>query len=135
MISSVYASVLALWIVLLSLRVIRLRRSKRIRLGDGGDPEMQAAIRAQGNSTEYVPIALILLFLLEFNSGNYLIIHMAGIALVTGRILHYKALKDNNLRLRVLGMQCTIFTIIALALLNLGYAVYRYMVYEHIINL
>lgn len=135
MISSVYASVLALWMVWLSLRVVRLRRAKKVRLGDGGDPELLAAIRAHGNSTEYLPVALILLFLLEMNSGYFLLIHIGGIALLTGRILHFRALKDDNIRYRVLGMQFTIFTIIALAILNMGYAFYRYLVYEHIISL
>ncbi len=43
MISSLYAAMLALLIVWLSLRVIKLRREKKVRLGDGGEPELQAA--------------------------------------------------------------------------------------------
>ncbi|MGR9088197.1 MAG: MAPEG family protein [Gammaproteobacteria bacterium] len=48
MISSLYASLLALLIVWLSLRVIMIRRTKKVRLGDGGEPELQTAIRAHG---------------------------------------------------------------------------------------
>lgn len=70
MISSFYAAILALLIVWLSLRVIKLRRIKKVRLGDGGEPELQVAIRAQGNATEYVPISLILLVLLELSGAH-----------------------------------------------------------------
>ena len=126
MVSSVYAAILALWILWLSLRVIRLRQKKKVRLGDGGDPELRAAIRVQGNATEYIPIALILLFLLEMNGASEVLINLAGICLITGRAFHYRALTLDNIRLRRLGMQFTIFTIIALSLLNIVYAVYNY---------
>ena len=124
MTSSIYASILALWIVWLSIRVVKLRRKKKVALGDGGDSELLAAIRTQGNATEYLPIALILLILLELNEGYYILIHLAGLALLAGRLLHQRALEKNNISNRVLGMRLTLFTIIGLALLNAGYLVY-----------
>lgn len=126
MISSIYAAVLALWILWLSLRVIKLRRKKKIRLGDGGDPELRAAIRIHGNAIEYIPIALILLFLLEMNGAGKVLINLAGVCLIIGRVFHYRALTLDNIRFRALGMQFTIFTIIALSLLNILYSVYNY---------
>ncbi len=45
----VCAGLLGLLGVALTLKVGRLRGQKRINLGDGGDPEMLAAIRAHGN--------------------------------------------------------------------------------------
>ena len=68
MLSSLYAALAALLIVRLSLGVIKLRRAHKVRLGDGGVPELEAAIRAQGNAVEYLPISLILLLLL----GRYI---------------------------------------------------------------
>lgn len=124
MISSIYAALLAFWIVWLSLRVIKLRRAKRIRLGDGGDPELQTAIRMQGNATEYVPLSLILLVLLELDQAHAALVHLGGVALVAGRMAHARGLLTDNLRYRVLGMQLTIFTLIGLAMLNLAYLVY-----------
>jgi uncharacterized protein len=123
MISSIYAALAALWIVWLSLGVIKVRRARQVKLGDGNEPELQAAIRAQGNATEYIPIALILLVLLELNSAYAALIHVGGIALLAGRIVHAKGLLTDNLRYRVLGMQTTIFTIIGLAVANVVYAV------------
>ncbi|MGZ8165462.1 MAG: MAPEG family protein [Methylobacter sp.] len=122
--SSFYAALSALLIVWLSLRVIKLRRAKKVRLGDGGEPELQVAIRAQGNATEYIPISLILLILLELSGAHLALVHSGGIAMLVGRIVHARGLLTGNLRYRVLGMQVTIFTLIGLAFANLGYAVY-----------
>lgn len=124
MISSLYAALSALLIVWLSFRVIKLRRAKKIRLGDGGEPELQIAIRAQGNATEYIPISLILLVLLELNGAHMALVHTGGIAILAGRLLHAKGLLTESLRYRVLGMQVTIYTLIGLGVANLAYAVY-----------
>lgn len=125
MITSIYAALLALLIVWLSLRVIKRRRATRVLVGDANDPGLQAAIRAHANATEYVPVALILLLLLELGGGHYALLHAAGLALLTGRLLHARALLTESVRLRVLGMQFTLFTIIGLAVLCLAYIGYR----------
>lgn len=125
MLSSIYAALLALLIVRLSLGVIKLRRTEKVRLGDGGVPALQNAIRAQGNATEYVPISLILLILLELNGGHALLIHLGGVTILAGRLLHAKGLLTENLRFRILGMQLTVYGLIGLAAANLGYAAYR----------
>jgi uncharacterized protein len=122
MISSFYASLLALLIVWLSLRVIKLRQSKQIGFGDGGETELQLAIRAQGNATEYIPISLILLILLEINHAHIALLHCAGVAIVAGRLIHARGLLTGRLRDRVLGMQITLFTVISLASVSLAYA-------------
>lgn len=125
MLSSIYAALLALLIVRLSLGVIKLRRTEKVRLGDGGVSGLQNAIRAQGNATEYVPISLILLILLELNGGHMLLIHLGGMTVLAGRLLHAKGLLEENLRYRVLGMQLTIYNLIGLAAFNIGYAAYQ----------
>jgi uncharacterized protein len=124
-ISSVYAGILALLIVWLSLNVIKLRRANKVILGDGGVPQLQNAIRAQGNATEYIPITLILLILLELSGANAWLVHIGGIAIIIGRLLHAKGLLAEDLRYRVLGMQVTFFTIIGLASANIFYALYK----------
>lgn len=121
MITSLYAAILTLFIVWLSLRVIRLRGSKKVRLGDGGYSELQVAIRAHGNAVEYIPLALVLLALLEFSHARAALIHAGGIVIVAGRLLHARGLLTDTLRYRVLGMQLTLFALIALAVANLAY--------------
>lgn len=127
MITALYASLCALLIVKLSLGVIAVRRQRKIGLGDGGDEELQAAIRAQGNATEYIPITLILMFLLENIVVYNWIIHLAGITLLTGRIIHAIGIKNNDLKKRVLGMKITLYLIIALSILNIVYFALAYL--------
>jgi uncharacterized protein len=125
MISAIYAGILALLIVWLSLNVIKTRRANKVILGDGGLPALQNAIRAQGNAIEYIPISLVLLVLLELSGVTYLLVHLAGIALIIGRVIHAKGLLTENLSYRVLGMQFTIFTIIGLASANIFFSLYK----------
>ena len=123
-VSALYAALSAFLIVWLSRCVIRIRRAKRVPLGDGGHPELQAAIRAQGNAVEYIPITLILLVLLELNGAHWALIHLGGMAMLAGRVAHARGLLTGHIRYRVLGMQLTFYTIIGLALVNLGFLVY-----------
>ena len=85
---TIYAGILGLWLVILSVRVIALRRGGSVSLGDGGDERLQRRIRAQGNLTEYAPIGLILLFALESAQASNLILHALGTTLVVARLLH-----------------------------------------------
>ena len=124
MTSAIYASVSAFLIVWLSLNVIKVRTAKRIILGDGNDEELLTAIAAQLNAIEYIPIALLLLFSLEYNDANLIIVHALGIALIIGRIVHAKGLLSGNLDARVLGMKITIWTIVGLAATNLIFIPY-----------
>ncbi len=119
MITSLYASLLALLIVRLSLSVIKLRRKNRIIVGDGGNEELQLAIRTQANALEYIPITLLLLLTLELNGAPKILIHILGGTLIIGRIIHAIGLSAKNLKRRVLGMQITIYLLIALAILNI----------------
>ena len=119
MISVIYAIIAALLIIYLSFEVIKTRRKLRISVGDGNNEELQAAQGAQSNAIEYLPIALILLFYLEYNGASNWMIHLGGIALVAGRVIHARGLLRSNMRRRVLGMQVTIYVMIGLCLLNL----------------
>jgi uncharacterized membrane protein YecN with MAPEG domain len=125
MITSIYAALLAILIVGLSLNVIKLRQMGQVILGDGDNLELQSAIRAQGNATEYIPISLILLLLLELSKGHWSLLHIGGIVLLTGRLIHARGLLKGNLRFRVLGMQLTLFNIIYLAIANLIYLYFK----------
>ena len=125
MITSIYAALLAILIVGLSLNVIKLRQMGQVILGDGDNLELQSAIRAQGNATEYIPISLILLLLLELSKGHWSLLHIGGIVLLTGRLIHARGLLKGNLRFRVLGMQLTLFNIIYLAITNLIYFYFK----------
>jgi len=87
-ITALYAGVLALLLLMLALRVVRLRWTLRVGLGDGGDKSMSRAIRIHGNASEHVPIALLLLLVAELNHAGPALLHGCGIALVVARVLH-----------------------------------------------
>jgi uncharacterized membrane protein YecN with MAPEG domain len=86
-----YAGLLALWFVVLSIKVIGFRR-KGPSLGDGGDPVMLRVIRGHANYAEYVPLALILLGFMELSHFSKYLLHGLGIALLVARLLHGIAL-------------------------------------------
>ena len=70
MVSSFYIVLGALLIIKLSLDVIKLRTLYRVAYGDGGFYELQTAIRVQGNAVEYIPVALLLLLVMEQNGAG-----------------------------------------------------------------
>jgi hypothetical protein len=81
------AGLIGVLAVLLTLNVGRLRTRKKIFLGDGGDPEMVAAIRAHGNLIEFAPLCLLIVWLLHGPYGHRTIAVM-GIILLVARVLH-----------------------------------------------
>ena len=87
-ITALYAGLLALLLVLLALRVVRLRWKFRVGLGDGGERAMTRAIRVHGNATEHVPVALLLLLVAELNRAGPTLLHVCGAVLVVARLLH-----------------------------------------------
>jgi uncharacterized protein len=120
-ITPIYAAILTIVFVVLSLRVIRLRRKLKIGLGMGSaaalvskDPEHGArhhetflrAVRVHSNFAEYVPLGLILLLLLELCGAPLWRLHAVGIMLLLSRLSHaYGVSRVNEVfKYRVAGM-------------------------------
>lgn len=97
MITSLYAGLLAILYILLSVYVISGRFRYRISIGDGGNADLSHRIRVHSNFAEYVPIALILLFLVDFSNEPAVMVHMLGVMLVAGRLLHAGGLREKAL--------------------------------------
>jgi len=87
-ITALYAALSGFLIIALAANVVRFRLSKHVSLGDGGHNDGNRAIRAHGNTIEYIPLALILMALLEINGGGSTALHIYGILLVGGRIIY-----------------------------------------------
>ena len=81
------AGILGLLAAVLALNVARIRGKKRIFLGDGGDKEMTAAVRAHGNLIEFAPLCLLLIYLLHGPYGPRMTAILA-VLLVIGRLAH-----------------------------------------------
>jgi uncharacterized membrane protein YecN with MAPEG domain len=91
-ITALYAGLLALWFVVLGTRVIDQRRRHKVGFGDGGNASLQRAIRGHANFSEYVPLALILLAILELSRFPPYVLHGLGATLLAARLLHGYAL-------------------------------------------
>ena len=123
-ITPLYVGLLGILLVILSDRVvIVVRGGAKISLGDGGNANMTPVIRAQGNFIEYVPLALILIGLAEFNGTSSTWVHLLGGALLVARILHPVGLSaDFGIRAtRAIGAGVTWLVIVAGAVLCIGH--------------
>ena len=116
-----YAGLLGLLYIVLSVRVIRLRKRYKIGINSGQEKELERAIRVHGNFSEYVPITLFLILLLELNQTPSWILHTLGIAILVGRLLHAMGLdKSTGVTMyRTLGMVLTFLTIIVASVVNI----------------
>jgi len=90
-VTPLYAALLTLWFLVLSVRVVNVRR-RGILFGDNGDIAVTRMIRAQANFAEYVPLALLLMGLLEIGRRSIYILHALGVTLLIARVLHGIAL-------------------------------------------
>ena len=113
--TSTFAAAFTLFYLLLSFRVGYMRGSPVMKLIFKMDKEipkikLERNVRAHGNFSEYVPIFLILLFLLEI-SGTVSFNYLLAISLIftLGRLSHAIcfALFDFNPFLRIFGMIST----------------------------
>ncbi|MGV6840421.1 MAG: MAPEG family protein [Planktomarina sp.] len=113
MIISLYALPLVLIYGVLTYRVIIYRRTHLISLGDDGNKSLMKRMRAHSNFVETVPLAMILIMLLELSNAPAVLIHGLCIALVIGRALHAYGFSASPpiLTLRVAGMAITLITI------------------------
>ena len=107
--TALYAGLLAPLFVLLSVRVIALRRSGQVALGDGGDALLARRVRVQANFAEYVPLGLILLGLSESLGASAWLLHALGLALLVGRLSHAWGMSQPRevLAFRATGMALT----------------------------
>ncbi len=57
-------------------------------IGDAPPPELQRIIRAHGNASEWVPLGVLLLLLLEVSGLGSLPLHLLGGGFLLARLLH-----------------------------------------------
>lgn len=105
-----YTSLLALLLLALSYNVVRLRQQHQVGIGTGAVQALERAVRAHANFCEYVPMALLLLALIEFG-GNVpaWALHVLGLLLLAGRVSHAVGLSRSAgaSRARVIGTVLT----------------------------
>jgi uncharacterized membrane protein YecN with MAPEG domain len=83
----VCAGLLGLLAAVLTVNVGIVRGRKKINLGDGGDPEMIAAIRAHANLIEFAPLCLLLIYVASDFYGFWTTAALSALFLLA-RVLH-----------------------------------------------
>ena len=87
-ITGLYAALLALVMLTLMVRVARMRVRTGVSILHGDDMKLALAMRQHGNFIEAVPLALILMAVVEANGANSILLHANGIVLLVSRIVH-----------------------------------------------
>lgn len=125
-ITAFYLGLLSPMLAILIVRIVRLRWTLRVGIGDGGHPELQRAIRVHGNFVETVPLMILMLAMLEINrilpaAG----LHIFGGLIVAARLLHAWGLtrRSGASRGRFIGMVLTL----SLILTGAGLCLWHYL--------
>ena len=120
-ITSLYASILALLVIFLAYKVVNFRQTKSVGLGDNGDKDGMRAIRVHANAVEYIPMMIILMGIYEANGGSTIMLHIIGAVAVIARILHATGLSKSAGTTfgRFVGTLLTWITTLVLAGLNI----------------
>lgn len=131
-VTPLYAALCGLLLVALSFRVIYLRGRHQVKIGDGGHDDLARAIRVQGNFAEYIPLVLLLLFMLELSrQAPVWALHLLGALIFLGRILHAIGVttqRGNAFSLpRLLGICCTFVPLTVISVWLLLVVLQRYI--------
>lgn len=121
MVSALYAVLGTLLLIKFSFDVVRLRGLYHVSYGDGGFTELQSAIRIHGNAVEYIPVAILMLLLMEMNGAEVWMIHICGIMIIIGRLMHYYGFQHRLVRWRRSGMGATWCALLLMVAANLWY--------------
>ena len=91
-----FAALHVLLMLALAVPIARHRHAHKVGLGDGGDKLLARKIRVHGNFTEYVPLALLVLALLEACGLAAAAVWGFGGVLLLGRLLHAAGLSGSG---------------------------------------
>jgi uncharacterized membrane protein YecN with MAPEG domain len=116
--AALYAGILGLMLIALSMYVSMARKNAKASIGDGGDEALRRRIRAHGNFIEFVPLTVLLLALSEHLGLGALFIHILGLALLASRISHAYGISqvDEVFAFRMIG---TLGTLAVLAITSI----------------
>lgn len=123
--AALWAGLNLILMLVLSVRVVRTRRAQQIGLGHGESPELERAIRAFGNASEYIPAALATLVLLTILDVSPGLIHALGLTLTIGRVAHAVGLSRSGGATweRTVGVIATWLVYLTAAVFLLVYAI------------
>lgn len=98
-ITGLYGAILMIFAIALSAKAGSFRGKAKISIlfGDPANMELAQRVRVHQNFLEYVPMAIIVMGILELNGGSATFLHVFGIVLVLARIAHAIGLRHDNM--------------------------------------
>jgi uncharacterized membrane protein YecN with MAPEG domain len=106
LLSAALAALITGW---LGWRCGKLRISEKILHGDGGHGPLHRRMRAQSNFTEYTPIALVLILVLDLTNQDGWLLGLTALAFMLGRVLHAIGMDaETAAKPRMIGMMMTL---------------------------
>ena len=126
MITALYAGILGLVSLGISMAAGSARARAKVSVGDGGNPDLVLAMRRHANFVEYTPLALILIALVEWNGAPGAAVHALGAVLAVARVSHAVGLKGDTMQspLRMVGAVGTMLVTLVSSL----WAIYLFFV-------
>lgn len=123
LVTPLFAAILAVMFVLLCLNVVRIRLREQVSLGDGGNKQLNVAVRIQANFVEYVPFTLFLMWMLESIDLSPERVFWIGVGLLLSRIFHVigMAFPKKFMILRQIGVLISFALLVCLSVALLGY--------------
>lgn len=117
-----YAGLLALILLFLGARVSGARMKTGISILHGDDLDLADRIRRHANFAEHVPMALLLLGIVELGGARPLVLHLLGGVLVVARVLHPLGVRHDVIPhpLRAIGAGATFLVTLAAACITIG---------------
>jgi uncharacterized membrane protein YecN with MAPEG domain len=113
----VCAGLIGLLAAILTMNIARLRGKKKINMGDGGDKEMLAAVRAHANLIEFAPLCLLLIYFVSDFYG-FRVVAGLSVVLLVARVLHAGGMLGLIPQGRFLGALGTTLVLLAASVLT-----------------
>ena len=99
--------------IALSFNAAFTRRKSGLAVGEGDNETLLRAVRAHGNFTEFTPMFLISLIIVDQLSKNCDYVGILGLLFIIGRISHALSMFLKKGILRVIGMMLTLVPLIS----------------------
>jgi len=123
-VTAVFACILTILVLTLAYRVVVFRRKFRVGFGVGDKEALKQSISAHSNAVENIPLAIILMALLEYAGANQLLLIVIAIAFIVARLIHAYGLSHSTGVSfgRTYGTMLSWFLLTTMAMLNIIYS-------------
>jgi hypothetical protein len=119
-VTALFAGINAIFNIALAAMVSAQRGKDKVFIGTGQSERLLLASRRHANNVEYVPLAIVMMLVVELCGGSSAVLYGVGGALTLGRLMHAYAVDTTPSPLRAVGAVLTWLAIVAAG----GYALF-----------